>query len=114
VTREITIRVKLPEAGAVGSLDEAEEVAFGAARETFRQVLQELGEGAQGEVGACSRCGALGANRKGRRGRRLYTRMGEVALSQRRARCGSCGHVFSPLGGALGSSGGDVVDATGA
>ena len=112
--RQVTITVELPGVGEVGSLDAAEEVAFGAARETFRQVLQELADGAQGSVGACPRCGASGAIRKGRRGRRLYTRMGEVELGQQRARCGSCGHVFSPLGGPLGSSGGGVADASSA
>lgn len=111
--RKITIEVEVPEGAEVESLSEAEDLAFGAAREVFGQLLQHLADERQEPVGECPRCGAQGGVRKGVRSRRLYTRMGEVRLRGQRARCRECGHVFSPPAAGLGAAAGGADDAAG-
>ena len=102
--RKIVIEVEVPDGSEVGSLEAAEDVAFGVARQAFGQTLQELANGRQQDAGACPQCGEESAVRLGRRERELYTRMGEVRLSRQRCRCGACGHVFFPSAGELGSA----------
>ena len=102
--RTITVTLEVPDGAEVESLALAEDVAFGAARQVFGQVLQQLADERQAEVGACRRCGGEQVRRKGRRGRRLYTRMGGVQLRRQRCECVACGHVFFPLAGQLGAS----------
>ena len=100
--RKIVIEVEVPDGSEVDSLEAAEDVAFGVARQAFGQTLQALANGRQQDVGSCPQCGEESAVRLGRRERELYTRMGEVRLWRQRCQCRACGHVFFPSADGVG------------
>ena len=104
VKQRIVLELELPDGSEVESLDEAEELAMGAAKRVHKQVLQRLADERGAELRSCPECGSEHVQGRGRRPRALHTALGEVELWRQRCVCRRCGRTFFPSGSELGDT----------